>query len=228
MLVKMSIRIICEAIICFTNFLLFVKNKIFGNDDSKPKHKQVCVNYCYNNFNLLKIKILDSCPNKEFVRQFYQDKISSTDSPSATNKIKSYRGDCGIDLIFPEDRILDVNKVTKCGMGIACEFIPAHCCGSGAFDLVPRSSISNTPLMLANSIGIFDPEYRGEVIAAIRCCSDNESAPKFLHYTVTKGTRLVQIVAPDRKPIKLELVNELSKTERGSNGFGSTNTNSQQ
>ena len=114
-------------------------------------------------------------------------------------------------------------------MGIACEFVPnspsPYTGESGAFDLVPRSSIANTPLSLANSIGIFDPQYRGEVIAALRCHLDRDhpSTIDDFKYEVKKGTRLVQIVAPDRKPIQVELVEELGSTERGSGGFGSTN-----
>lgn len=152
----------------------------------------------------LKIKILDTCPNADFVADYYQNKVNNI----------GYNGDCGVDLIFPEDVELPANKVTKCNLGIACEFIPQGETTSSAFDLVPRSSIANTPLMLANSIGIFDPEYRGPVIVAMRCFDD---------YLVKKGDRLVQILAPDRKPIRVELVDKLSDTKRGNKGFGSTN-----
>jgi len=169
---------------------------------------------------LLRIKILDSCPNKEFVKNYYENVVTKL----------QYQGDAGIDIIFPEDIEFVKNTVTKCHMGIACEFIPNGCKPDyhhhgpstfyGSFDLVPRSSISNTPLGLANSIGIFDAGYRGEVIAAIRCYKPvGESA-----YSVKKGDRLVQIISPDRKSIKVQLVTELSKTERQDNGFGSTNT----
>lgn len=166
---------------------------------------------------VLKIKILDKCPNKDAVINFYQSKI---DNPS-------YEGDCGVDLMFPEDIYLHINRVTKCGMGVACEFIPNDTSKSGAFDLVSRSSISNTPLILTNSIGIIDAGYRGEIIAAFRCLVDinhlsttNNENPG---YKINRGEKLIQIVAPDRNPIKIQLVEEISTTDRGSNGFGSTN-----
>lgn len=164
----------------------------------------------------LKIKILDSCPNKEFVRDFYQNKV---------NKV-SYERDCGVDLVFPTDEIFITNCVNKCHMGISCEFIPHGQSESGAFDLVSRSSIASTPLILTNSIGIFDPGYRGEVIAAFRCFIDrnHKSTIDDFKYIVEKGTRLVQIVAPDRKPINVVLVDELSQSDRGAGGFGSTNS----
>lgn len=164
---------------------------------------------------ILKIKILDECSNKDFVKEFYENKV---------DKI-SYDRDCGVDLIFPNDELFLTNQVIKCGMGIACEFIPSGQTESGAFDLVARSSISDTPLMLTNCVGIFDPGYRGEIIAAFRCFVDRKhlSTIDDFKYIVEKGKRLVQIVAPDRKPIKVELVDELSKSDRGTNGFGSTN-----
>jgi len=164
---------------------------------------------------ILKIKILDHCPNKDFVKDFYQTKVDKV----------SYDRDSGVDLIFPDDELFLTNQVIKCGMGIACEFIPNGQTESGPFDLVAISSIADTPLMLTNYIGIFDPGYRGEVIAAFRCFVDRNHKTTIddFKYMVEKGKRLVQIVAPDRKPIKVELVDELSKTDSGENGFGSTN-----
>ena len=163
----------------------------------------------------LKIKILDSCPNKEFVHKFYQDKV---------NKI-SYENDCGVDIIFPSNEKFQTDQVKKCHMGIACEFVPRNQTESGPFMLIGRSSIANTPLMLTNAVGIFDPQYRGEVIAALRCFVD-KSHPTTINdffYETKMGDRLVQIIAFDGKPIQVELVENLTETNRGSNGFGSTN-----
>jgi len=165
---------------------------------------------------ILKVKLTDDCPNKEYVREYYQNKA---------NRV-SYENDSGLDLIFPSDQTFIANTVTKCNMGIECELIPSHSDMSGSFDLVARSSIINTPLSLANSIGIIDQSYRGPIIAAFRCHVDKDYESIMLNGTFTrsKGDRLVQIVAPDRKPIKVELATELSVTARGKNGFGSTNT----
>ena len=173
---------------------------------------------------LLKVKILDDCPNRETVLAYYSELINKT----------SYEKDCGVDIIFPEPIRLEVHRVTMCNMGIACEFIPDGSPNgdSGAFDLVGRSSISKTPLSLANAIGIFDPTYRGPVIAALRCHPDRahpttiDGDEKGIYYeagTNKDNTRLVQIVAPDRKPIKVIVVDDITKTERGVRGFGSTN-----
>ena len=68
--------------------------------------------------------------------------------------------------------------------------------------------------MLANSVGIIDAGYRGEIKAAFRNF--------FGVHVVEAETRLVQLCAPGLQPIKVTLVTELNATERGSGGFGST------
>jgi dUTP pyrophosphatase len=80
-----------------------------------------------------------------------------------------------------------------------------------AFYLYPRSSISNTPLRLANSVGIIDSGYRGSMIA----CFDGT-------YSIKKFQRLVQVCTPTLEPMTVRIVNSLSDTERGEGGFGST------
>ena len=81
--------------------------------------------------------------------------------------------------------------------------------------LMPRSSISKTPLRLCNSIGLIDAGYRGEIMAAV----DNVKQEK---YEIDMGQRLFQIVSMDGGPISFELTDELSQTKRGTDGFGST------
>ena len=86
-----------------------------------------------------------------------------------------------------------------------------------AFYMYPRSSISKTPLMLANSVGIIDAGYRGNLLGAFRSFSSQT-------YFVDEYTRHLQITNPTLTPIVVQIVtaNELSSTERGSGGFGST------
>lgn len=89
--------------------------------------------------------------------------------------------------------------------------------------LLPRSSISNSPFRLMNSIGLLDAGYRGEVQA--RC---DVIAGKTMFET-PKGHRYFQIVRHDFLPWKrIILVNSLAELPsppdtRGSGGFGSTN-----
>jgi dUTP pyrophosphatase len=102
-----------------------------------------------------------------------------------------------------------------------------------AFYMYPRSSISKTPLMLANHTGIIDSGYRGSLIAAVRYLPETqvvenrigERRDQFITgYTLEKDTRLFQICHPSLLPIYVEVLDEnnLSKTTRGEGGFGST------
>jgi dUTP pyrophosphatase len=83
------------------------------------------------------------------------------------------------------------------------------------FFLLPRSSIYKTGLMMANSAGIIDKSYRGELKAPVWSMTGNSK--------VACGDRLFQIVAPDMGWIRhIRQVEELPDTERGAGGFGST------
>ena len=87
--------------------------------------------------------------------------------------------------------------------------------------LVPRSSLSKTNYRLANSIGLIDAGYRGEVKAMVDVIEHNKTY-------ISNGTRLFQIVTHNFLPWKdIRLVNTLGELpnapdERGSGGFGST------
>ena len=81
-----------------------------------------------------------------------------------------------------------------------------------AYYLYPRSSISKTPFRLANSVGIIDRGYRGN-IGAFFDCKDGQ---------IETGQRLVQLCSPTLDPFHVVLTNSLTFTERGDNGFGST------
>ena len=83
------------------------------------------------------------------------------------------------------------------------------------FLLMPRSSIYKTGLMMANSTGVIDKSYRGELKAPVWSMTGNSD--------VTKGERLFQIVAPDMGWIRhIRLVEQLPSTDRGAGGFGSS------
>ena len=81
--------------------------------------------------------------------------------------------------------------------------------------LIPRSSISKTPLRLANSIGIIDKSYRGKVMVKV----DNISEYPF---EVLEGECYFQIVAFNGVLPDYTVVTSINKTKRGEGGFGST------
>jgi len=84
------------------------------------------------------------------------------------------------------------------------------------FTLEPRSSIYKTGFMMANSRGIIDKSYRGELKAPMISVGSTLSS-------VEAGTRLFQIIAPGLGYIKeVRYVADLPTTVRGEGGFGST------
>ena len=119
-------------------------------------------------------------------------------------------GDAGLDLFIIHEQLIEPGKTAKLHLQIACENEE-----NLSYFLLPRSSISKTPLRLANSVGLIDPGYRGELIGAV----DNIRSEPF---KVTPGQRLFQLVAMNGSPIHFKLVNKLSETTRGTGGFGST------
>ena len=81
--------------------------------------------------------------------------------------------------------------------------------------LFPRSSVSRTCLSLANSVGVVDSGYRGEIMLKYRNAGEANSFYK-------SGDRVGQLMIMPYPQIELIEVEELSTTERGDGGFGST------
>jgi dUTP pyrophosphatase len=136
--------------------------------------------------------------------------------------------DAGFDLFVPEDVTFskdELFRTKKLDSQIKAELCSGHVTSSHscAYYLYARSSISKTPLMLANHVGIVDSGYRGHLIGAVRCMyMESEDSTE---YKVEKFTRLFQICQPSLEPFYVEIVaaeSELSGSERGSGGFGST------
>ena len=126
-------------------------------------------------------------------------------------------GDSGLDLFCPEDIIIGPGETMKIDLQIQCEALHDNSVENNnvSYYLYPRSSIIKTPLRLANSVGIIDAGYRGNIIA----CVDNI---KNYEFKIEKGSRLFQICGPTLEPIEIRVINELSNSQRGSGGFGST------
>jgi dUTPase len=102
--------------------------------------------------------------------------------------------------------------------------------------IFPRSSISKYRLSLANSIGLIDPGYRGELIVRFRYIPQPSDYKFFksgmacpnmfvdvnLDTIYKKGDKIAQLVVSETLPVEFEIVETLSDTERDSGGFGST------
>lgn len=119
-------------------------------------------------------------------------------------------GDAGMDIIATSIINEETFQITY-GTGLAME-IP-----EGFVGLVfPRSSIRKYDLSLTNCVGVIDSGYRGEIQATFR----KEKGVASKKYEV--GDRIAQIMIIPHPLVEFEEVEELSNTERGEGGFGST------
>ena len=122
------------------------------------------------------------------------------------------QGDAGQDLTVTEVEYLDSEHI-KLHFGLAFE-IPTGYVGY----IFPRSSCYKQKQILSNSVGVVDSGYRGEVSAVMIGTS------KDFMYRV--GDRAAQIIIMPIPTIEFEEVQELSESERGDSGYGSSgNTN---
>ena len=121
-----------------------------------------------------------------------------------------HQGDAGLDLFITKDQVIDPGSTAKIHLGISCENMEMK-----PYLLMARSSISKTPLRLSNAVGLIDAGYRGEIMAAVDNIKDSS-------YRLQKGQRLFQLVSMNGESIHFDLVDTLSDTSRGEDGFGST------
>ena len=150
----------------------------------------------------LKIKI-DS--TSEYLLQLYQ------------NHTSFHEGDSGLDLFTPEDVLIPPKSKGTIDTGVKCAaYFYVNKWKPTSFWMLPRSSVATkTPLILANSMGLIDAGYRGNLMGVFYNTSDEP-------FLVEKGTRVLQICGPLLSSVSFELVECLSETSRGTGGYGST------
>jgi len=119
-------------------------------------------------------------------------------------------GDAGLDLIATHVSITDLYIEYSTGL---CIEIPEGYVGL----LFPRSSISKYHLCLANSVGVVDSGYRGEIMARFKRTTNTAYETIY-----NVGDKVVQLIILPYPKIQLELVDDLTRTDRGAGGFGST------
>jgi len=135
--------------------------------------------------------------------------------PNAVVPQYAKTGDAGMDLVATSILSNTTFDVTY-GMGIALE-IPEGFVGL----IFPRSSIRKTDLALTNCVGVVDSGYRGELQATFKkVYGKNDVRIDETDYKV--GDRIAQIIILPYPQIEFTEVEELSNTERGDGGFGST------
>jgi dUTP pyrophosphatase len=154
---------------------------------------------------ILEIKVDESVSND--IRQYYHS-LSQAENT-----------DSGVDLVCVETQNMEEFVVSTINFGIKCQMKNTSSSQFYPYYLYPRSSISKTPLIMANSVGIIDKDYRGNIMAKVRNIPINNLKKKYL---LKEGDRLFQICSPDLSPLKVIVVDKLSETSRGEGCFGST------
>lgn len=127
----------------------------------------------------------------------------------AITPTKAHESDAGADLVATSKKWDDEKQCWIYGTGIATE-IPEGYVGL----IFPRSSIRKYGLALANSIGVIDSGYRGEIMCSFK---PTGSCP-----TYNVGDKVAQMIIMPYPEINYVEVTELSDSERGEGGHGST------
>jgi len=138
--------------------------------------------------------------------------------------------DAGFDLLLPSNTVFVPGQLNKVDFKIKCSakihFLNRDVDTNSrsyftGFYTHPRSSLSKTPLRLANATGIIDAGYRGNLIGMFDCNGGPDD-----DYTSELFSRLLQICAPSLMPIFVEVVDNIEElgpsTSRGVGGIGST------
>lgn len=133
---------------------------------------------------------------------------------AATLPTRATEGAACLDFYASEDALVVNNKGVIIRTGIKVEVPPGW-----ALMLYSRSGHGfKSNVRLANCVGVIDSDYRGEILVKLAC--DSSHTP--LH--IKKGDRICQGMLIEVPPVVISEVIELSETDRGAGGFGSTGT----
>lgn len=134
-----------------------------------------------------------------------------TDTAKTPTRGSEYAAGYDLYADVKEDVQIKPHETVKIGTGLAME-IPDGYFGA----IFARSGLAaKEGLRPANCVGVCDSDYRGEYIVAIH--NDSEETK-----TVTAGERIAQLVIMPYLPVTFDEVAELTDTNRGEGGFGST------
>lgn len=178
----------------------------------------------------------------EEIVKMYKEKVHEHNKKVGESKYP----DSGFDLFAPYDYSEHtfgytdnrISSITfRAPLGVKCAMVMVTDMDSYSADnlaptvpvgyyLYPRSSIVKTPFRMANSVGIIDAGYRGELMAVIdNIDSANNDLKTCLKRYAPPMSRMFQICSPSLEPFTVRIVereDELGITERGCGGFGST------
>ena len=129
-------------------------------------------------------------------------------NPAAKAPFQGTAGSAGFDLYAVSKEQVDEYH-TRFGTGLAVEIPPGH-----VGLIFPRSSCYKAGMLLSNCVGVIDSDYRGEITAVFIGTSKEQC------YNV--GDRICQMIVMPFPAVEYVQTEELSRTERGAGGYGST------
>lgn len=137
-------------------------------------------------------------------------------SLNALSYIPKYQtsGASGVDLCACENKSVNSGSAGVISTGIAVEIPPGH-----EGQVRSRSGLAMEGLFVLNSPGTIDSDYRGEVKVILMNLSGK-------HFEIHLGDRIAQLVFCPVVHARIQRVSNLSNTERGSGGLGSTGISS--
>ena len=122
---------------------------------------------------------------------------------------KGTKGAAGFDVYSPAKFHVEPGLPTVVGMGFSVEIPEGYC-----MRVIPRSGIACRGLTITNSPGLIDSDYKGELKVIF------QSAVGIFGFDA--GDRVCQITFEKVIPVEFEVIDELSESERGEGGLGST------
>lgn len=138
--------------------------------------------------------------------------------PRAKVPTRAHATDAGLDLYAAETFWDEEHHQHVCNSRISVEIPEGH-----VGLLFSRSSVYKTDLILSNCVGVIDSGYRGDVMARFRVHKHEfsvSSKPSTQPYNV--GDRFAQLIIIPYPGVNIILTDELTPTDRGSSGYGSS------
>ena len=165
----------------------------------------------------------------KYVLFMYVDPSSNCFQEYTKSTLQRNPEDSGFDLFNPNKMVCMPNTTIKIDYGVKCAMyelgnVPVNAAFDlmstlkpQAFYLYARSSIAKSSFRLANSVGIIDSGYRGNIGAYFDVINNNNCM-------IEEKSRFVQICHPSLDPFEVIIVNEsdLIPSRRGEGGFGSS------
>lgn len=124
---------------------------------------------------------------------------------------RAFPNDAGLDLFSREEQVILEGKSAVFDTGVHIE-LP-----EGTFGKIESKSGLNVRYGIVSCGGVIDQNYRGSIAVKLYNLGDKP-------YMVRKGEKIAQLVIIPCLTPEIELASELSDTDRGSDGFGSTGT----